>query len=188
MSLIINQGKHDTTQDNKFNPITEANVHAQILELKLSKLRTDAIDITFRLLDGQHKGRFIFDTIEFNPTSTRAWKYRALRRCAGVPYVEGEANNVDIEALLLNKAVLVDLSVRKGNPGTSGEGKEFQDIKYKEMKVATNEQVATTPVVQTAPDIDEITDPIPQTPAPSVTPSPATASPTLNLADDEDWN
>lgn len=187
MSLIINQGKHDISKDNQFTPIVENDVLAQITEIKLSD-KTDALDITFRLLDGKHKGRNIWDTVYFNPTSPMAWKYRTLRRCAGSPYVEGEANNIDIEALLLNKAVKMDLSVRKGKPGTSGEGKEFQDIKYKEIKLATTEPVATAPAVQTAPDIDEITDPIPQTPAPSVAPSPATASPTLNLADDEDWN
>lgn len=187
MSLIINQGKHDTSKDNQFIPIEENDVLAQIIKIALSD-KTDALDITFKLLDGKHKGRPIYDTIYFNPTSPMAWKYRTLRRCAGVPYTEGEANNIDIEALLINKAVKMDLSIRKGKPGTSGEGKDFQDIKYKEIKLATTEPVATVPTVQTAPDIDEITDPIPQTPAPSVAPSPATASPTLNLADDEDWN
>ena len=91
MSLIINQGKQDTTQDNKFNPITEKNVLAQITEIKLASSQTNTLEITMRLLNGANKGRFVFDRVNYDPNSTFSWKYRAVRKAAGCPYNENES-------------------------------------------------------------------------------------------------
>ena len=147
MSLLINQGKQDTTQDNKFEPITEKNVLAQITELKLAKTQTNALEITMRLLNGAHKGRFVFDRINYDPTSDFSWKYRAIRKAAGVPYSDTENVQIDIEALLLNKAITVDLGVRKGKNST-GEEQEYQNITYKVIKQSTPAQPTATPAVQ----------------------------------------
>ena len=70
MSLIINQGKQDTTQDNKFNPITEKNVLAQITEIKLATSQTNTLEITMRLLNGANKGRFVASLISVICAST----------------------------------------------------------------------------------------------------------------------
>ena len=130
MGLIINQGKQDDTQDNKFDIITAENVTAQIVELKLSKTKTDTLEIKFKILAGQYKNRIFFDNVNYNPTSDFSWKYRALRKAAGSPYSQNEGANVDIEALLLNKAVLVDL---KGRPGKNKAGDDvtYQNVTYK---------------------------------------------------------
>ena len=63
---------------------------------------------------------------EYHPAGKFSWKYRNLRKAAGVPYTDGESPKIDIEALLLNKAVTVELMVRKGN-----DGNDYQGVKYK---------------------------------------------------------
>lgn len=134
MSLIIPQGKQDTTQDNKFNPITAQDVMLEITELKLAKTQPNTLEVTLRVLDGQHKNRFIFDRVTFDANSPMSWKYRQLRKCAGVPYQDNEPTSIDIEALLLHKAVKADLGVRKGK-NKDGEETDYQDIKYKVTSV-----------------------------------------------------
>ena len=181
MSLLINQGKQDTTQDNKFNPITEKNVTAQITELKLAQSQTNTIEVTMRLLNGANKGRFIFDRVNYDPKSDFSWKYRAIRKAAGVPYNENEPAQIDIEKLLLNKAVVVDLGVRKGK-NSNGEDQEYQNITYKVVKQAP----AATPAT-----------PAPQATAPVATaeksedaaePAPVSEPAVPNLTDDTEWD
>lgn len=150
MGLIINQGTQDTTQDNKFNPIVAPDVLLQITELKLAQTQASTLEVTFRILDGQYKNRFVFDRISFDPKSPFSWKYRQLRKCAGVPYQEGEPTNIDIEALLLNKAVKADLGTRKGT-NKNGEEEEYQNIKYKVLNTATAPQQPTVASVFSQP-------------------------------------
>jgi hypothetical protein len=140
MGILINQGVQDTTQDNKFAPIVEKDVIAQITEIKLadSKKMPNTLEITFRILQGAHKSRFFWDRVTFDPKSNFSWKYRSLRKAAGVPYSETEPKTVDVEALLLNKAVLVDLGVRTGK-NKDGDDTEYQNVIYKVIK--TDEQV-----------------------------------------------
>lgn len=187
MSLIINQGKQDTTQDNKFNPITEKNVLAQITEIKLATSQTNTLEITMRLLNGANKGRFVFDRVNYDPNSDFSWKYRAVRKAAGCPYNENESAQIDIEKLLLNKAVTVDLGVRKGK-NQAGEEQEYQNITYKVIKPATSAAATPAPApAQPAPVAD--TTPV-ATPANEDT-TPVTAEPAAsvpNLTDDTDWD
>lgn len=134
MPLIIPQGKQDTTQDNKFNPIVAQDVMLEITDLKLAKSQANTLEVTLRILDGQHKNRFIFDRVTFDANSSMSWKYRQLRKCAGVPYQDNEPTSIDIEALLLHKAVKADLGIRKGK-NKDGEETDYQDIKYKVVNV-----------------------------------------------------
>lgn len=147
MALIINQGKQDTTQDNKFDPITAKGVLAQITEIKLadSKKMPDTLEVTFRIIAGEHKNRFFWDRITYAADSDFSWKYRSLRKAAGVPYSKDEPNNIDIESLLLNKAVTVDLGIRKGK-NRDGVEQEYQNVIYKVIKdvVATNDNEDAT--------------------------------------------
>ena len=181
MSLLINQGKQDTTQDNKFNPITEKNVTAQITELKLAQSQTNTIEVTMRLLNGANKGRFVFDRVNYDPKSDFSWKYRAIRKAAGVPYNENEPAQIDIEKLLLNKAVTVDLGVRKGK-NSNGEDQEYQNITYKVVKQApaatpaTPEPQATAPVA-TAEKTEDTAEP-----------TPVSEAEVPNLTDDTEWD
>lgn len=181
MSLIINQGKQDTTQDNKFDPITEKNVLAQITEIKLATSQTNTLEITMRLLNGAHKGRFIFDRVNYDPTSNFSWKYRSLRKAAGVPYNENESAQIDIEKLLLNKAVTVDLGVRKGK-NSAGEEQDYQNISYKVVKQPTVAPAPTpTPTAPTQPT--PVATPVNEDKAQPVE-EPALA----DLTDDTDWD
>lgn len=187
MSLIINQGKQDTTQDNKFNPITEKNVLAQITEIKLATSQTNTLEITMRLLNGANKGRFVFDRVSYDPTSDFSWKYRAVRKAAGVPYNENESAQIDIEKLLLNKAVTVDLGVRKGK-NKDGVEQEYQNITY---KVVNQPAQATAPVTP-APAQAAPTQPTTPVAAPAnedtSTPAPVEQTAVPNLTDDTDWD
>jgi len=147
MALIINQGKQDTTQDNKFNPIKAKGVIAQITEIKLadSKKMPDTLEVTFRIIAGEHKNRFFWDRITYAADSDFSWKYRSLRKAAGVPYSKDEPTNIDIESLLLNKAVTVDLGIRKGK-NRDGVEQEYQNVIYKVIKdvVDTNDKEDAT--------------------------------------------
>lgn len=183
MSLLINQGKQDTTQDNKFNPIVEKGVLAQITELKLAKSQTNTIEVTMRLLNGANKGRFVFDRVNYDPTSDFSWKYRSLRKAAGVPYSEQEPAQIDIENLLLNKAVTVDLSIRKGK-NQNGEEQEYQNITYKVVKQATA-PAATTPAASTA--VSEST-PVEEAKPVEKTEEAKPAEATEDITDDTIWD
>lgn len=165
MGLLINQGTQDTTQDNKFNPIVAPNVLLEVTELKLAQTQASTLEITFRVLEGQYKNKSVFDRVIFDPKSNMSWKYRQLRKCAGVPYQEGEPATIDIEALLLHKAVKADLGIRKGK-NKDGVEQDYQDIKYKAMPNSNN-QVATPVAPQ--PSIGSVfSQPTPQpTPAPA---------------------
>lgn len=208
MGILINQGVQDTTQDNKFAPIVEKDVIAQITEIKLadSKKMPNTLEITFRILQGAHKSRFFWDRVTFDPKSNFSWKYRSLRKAAGVPYSETEPKTVDVEALLLNKAVLVDLGVRTGK-NKDGDDTEYQNVIYKVIK--TDEQVdkmADVKIIEDFEDSEDSEEPIEElveepveivkepTPKPKVkpvqapaqTPAPAPTS-SVQVTDDDDW-
>jgi len=126
MSLFINQGKQDTSDDKSFEVMISAHEVAQIIEMKMNKDFPETLDVTFKVIsDGKYKGRLFWDKISYGASSPMSWKYRNLRKAAGVPYTEGENFQIDIEALLLNKAVNVELNIRKGK-----DGGEYQGVKY----------------------------------------------------------
>ena len=142
MSLIINQGKQDTSGDNNFEVMISAHEIAQISKIELDKEWENTLNITFKVIsEGNFKGRLFWDRVSFDPTGKFSWKYRNLRKAAGCPYAETEGPKVDIEALLLNKAVNVELMVRKGN-----DGNDYQGVKY---KVDNKTKIEVTTPVQT---------------------------------------
>ena len=144
MSLIINQGKQDTSGDNNFEVMVSANETAQITKMELDKDWPDTLSITFKVIsEGKFKGRLFWDRVSFDPKGQFSWKYRNLRKAAGVPYTEGESPKIDIEALLLNKAVSVELTVRKGN-----DGNDYQGVKYKVSNTKTEAPVQPAPVAE----------------------------------------
>jgi len=207
MGILINQGVQDTTQDNKFQPIVEKNVLAQITEIKLadSKKMPNTLEITFRILQGPHKSRFFWDRVTFDPKSNFSWKYRSLRKAAGVPYSETEPKTVDIEALLLNKAILVDLGIRLGK-NKDGEETAYQNVIYRVAKTDDQIEKVNVKVVE---DFEEVLDEEPveivkeptpqpkkakpqpkvepaQAPTPDPTPDPIQAA-SVPITDDDDW-
>jgi hypothetical protein len=156
MSLIINQGKQDTSKDMTFEVMVSPNEIAQITAIELDKEWEKTIKVTFKIIgESKYKGRLFWDRISFDPANQFSWKYRNVRRAAGVPYVEGESPQIDIEALLLNKAVTVELAVRKGN-----DGNDYQGVKYKTNNTKTEKPSAPavapvqTPVAPNADDIN----------------------------------
>ena len=139
MSLIINQGKQDTSDDRNFEVMVSPNEVAQITELKMDENWDNTLNITYKVIsEGNYKNRLFWDRVSFDPKSPFSWKYRNLRKAAGVPYTDSESPKIDIEALLLNKAVTVELMVRKGN-----DGNDYQGVKYKVAKATTEAPKAT---------------------------------------------
>lgn len=130
MGLIIRQGKQDLSKDIP-DPIEEKGVVSQIIGLKLADATKfpDTLEITFKLLTGNHVGRRVWDRVNYNPTSDFAWKYRQLRKAASCPYSDTENELVDIEALLMNKAVCLDLSITTDTKTN----KKYQRVAYAEM-------------------------------------------------------
>ena len=85
MSLIINQGKQDTSGDTNFEVMVSANEVAQISKIELDKEWADTLSITFKVIsDGKYKGRLFWDRVSFDPKGQFSWKYRNLRKAAGV--------------------------------------------------------------------------------------------------------
>jgi len=140
MSLIIKQGKQDISQDRTFNPIVAKNVMLQIVEIKLDENYPDTLVLDMQVLDGEFKNRYVVDRISYDPESPYSWKYRSVRKAVGVPYSPDEPPNIDIEKILLNKALRVDLSTRKGKD-KEGNEREYQNVSYKPMVI----QAATSP-------------------------------------------
>jgi hypothetical protein len=130
MGLLIRQGKQDLSKDIP-DPIEEKGVVAQIVKLKLADATKfpDTLEVTFKLLTGNHVNRLVWDRVNYNPTSDFAWKYRQLRKAASCPYSETEGELIDIEALLMNKAVCLDLSVTVDTKTN----KKYQRVGYAEM-------------------------------------------------------
>ena len=155
MSLIINQGIQDTTNDNKREILVENNVMLEINNLELSKFKPNALNVTFRILNGKHQNKLLFETVDYDSASPGSWKYRSLRSCAGVPYKEGEPANIDIEELLKGKVIEADLGVRPGKD-RDGNPTDYQKITYRKLKDPTPSQTATTPATATADDLPEI--------------------------------
>lgn len=131
MALPITQGKHDTSKDS-FEILTDVNVVSQIMALKLapSKDNPYLLEVKFRVLAGKYKNRFFWDKVCYDPANNMSWKYRALRRAAKAPYKETEPATIDIEALLLNKAIVVNLEEREYTDKNSGAQKKAQNIVY----------------------------------------------------------
>jgi hypothetical protein len=150
MGLIINQGKQDTSQDNKFEVILSKDELAQIVKLEMDPDWENTLKVTLKIIgeNSKYKNRLVWDRVSFS--GEFAWKYRSLRKAAGVPYVESESPNIDIEALLLNKAVNVELTARKGN-----DGNDYQSIKYKNATATNTAAKIATPVVETAEEVEE---------------------------------
>lgn len=199
MPLIIPQGKQDTTQDNKFNPITAQDVMLEITDLKLAKTQANTLEVTLRILDGQYKNRFVFDRVTFDANSPMSWKYRQLRKCAGVAYQDNEPASIDIEALLLHKAVKADLGIRKGK-NKDGEETDYQDIKYKVLNVKptpmptqpgsvfqTPEQ-NVTPVVKKTTKPKEVIEPAPVQPTVDLEAISIEPVSSIEITDEDDWN
>lgn len=156
MSLIINQGKQDTSNDSKDFPIiVENDVTLQITAITLSKFKSNALNVEFKILSGTNKNRIIFDTVEYDPKSQFSWKYRSLRNCAGVPYKDGEPANIDIEALLVNKVIKADLSARAGKD-SAGNVKDYQNIKYKKYTQPVASTATAAPVKQAVTEPEKL--------------------------------
>ena len=154
MSLIINQGKQDTSGDTNFEVMVSANEIAQITKMEMDKDWENTLNITFKVIsEGKYKGRLFWDRVSFDPKGQFSWKYRNLRKAAGVPYSESESPKIDIEALLLNKAVTVELMVRKGN-----DGNDYQGVKYKVSNVKTEDKPIATPVQVTEDVVEDVVD------------------------------
>jgi hypothetical protein len=143
---MINQGKQDTSKDNQFEIILSKDELVQIVKLEMDPDWENTIKVTLKVIgeNSKYKNRLLWDRVSFS--GEFSWKYRNLRKAAGVPYTETEAPNVDIEALLLNKAVHVELTARKGN-----DGNDYQSIKYK----TSNESAPKKEDVIAAVEVEE---------------------------------
>lgn len=131
MGLLINQGRQDTSKDNMV--IVAKGVQGVIESIRLSERFSGAIDIRIRILAGPYANRVVFDSVTYDPNSEFSWKYRALRKAVGKPYSPQENPQIDIEAILLNQAIMMDLSERNG----------FQQVKYLERKAQPQQGVRT---------------------------------------------
>lgn len=141
--LVINQGKQNTKDDGKFDIIKEKGVFGKISEVKMHESFTDTLNLTIEIIENPtYAGRKVFDSVTFDPKSDFSWKYRALRKCVGVPYSETEGASIDIEKILLNKKVKMNLDVRTGT-----DGNEYQKITYIAKKL-TDAPKVEAPVVE----------------------------------------
>jgi len=107
MGILINQGAQPLTDDREI--IVQDNVLMSITKIELGKKDTTKLVFTFKILDGVHSGRTVKDFVSYLPSDEFSWKYRNIRKSAGVPITENEPQQIDIEAVLLNRAVRANL-------------------------------------------------------------------------------
>lgn len=162
MPLIITQGKQDVSKDTvKYEIITAANTLVQVTSLSLAENVPNTLQIKMQVIEGPFKNRYVDDRISFDPASVLSWRYRAARKAVGVPYKETEPLAIDVESIFLNKALRVDLSVRKGKD-KEGNPKDYQAINYKPMQVSNgaNNPIQTSAVQKpVAPTATGLTQP-----------------------------
>ncbi len=145
MPLIITQGKQDTTKDvGKFPPIVGRNILVTVTQVKLADNIPNTLYVKMQVLEGEHKNRYVDDKVTFDATSPLSWKYRNLRRAVGSAYAENEPTNIDIESILLNKALRVDLGIKDGIDKKTGDKRQYQTITYKPLQDAMPKQ--STPI------------------------------------------
>ena len=159
----------------------------QITAIKLAPGLDNTLEVTLKILEGEYKNRPVFDRVQFAKTATydMTWKYRALRACAGVPYKEGEPATIDIEKLLLNKAVKADLGIRKGK-NKDGEEQDYQDIKYHKA-TDTSKGADISEAIPTKPAPKKVTQPVQPTPSPASFVE-TYEEPELSVSDEADWD
>jgi len=193
MSLMINQGKQDTTNDKlNYEPFEEKDVVGVVEKLELNKYLPGCFNVSFRLMTGAHKGQIRTDTVTYEASNPMSWKYRALRNCCGEPYKENEPAQIDIEAKLLQKILILDFTV-----GTKQDGTKRQDIRYR--------RIDQKHLDKAFPKVEDIIDDadlpfnqpeIPVTPEPTQT-TPKTVPgvdvtepviPTISSNDDDEWD
>lgn len=122
MGLIINQGIHkeDTpiTSDYETGKITK-------VELADSKVRENSLNVETTIIGkSKYKGRKLTDLVPFDPEDPMSFKYKQIRKAVGKAYDKDEGTKIDIQKILLNKAVGLKLSVREY------QGNDYQNIKY----------------------------------------------------------
>lgn len=141
MGFMINQGKQDVSQDKDFEIIISEREVGRIRKISEHKFFDDAMNVEIEIIsEGPYKGRVVFDGVTYDPSSEHSWKYRQLRKFAGVPYSENESPNIDIEALLVGKVIAMELTQRedKNEPGTF-----YQQVKYKKFTNADASRINT---------------------------------------------
>lgn len=162
MGLIINHGSHKEEEK-----IVSQQEIAQITKITPAdeKVRKNSFNVQLTIIgSSKHKGKTLLDLIPYDPADGMSFKYKAIRRAAKCP-VDPKENRVEIEKLLLNKAVPVKLSVREY------EGNEYQNIQYLVPKATTpaakpleGDSPKETPVIPKALDNRPAT-PQPEMPA-----------------------
>lgn len=126
MGLLIKQGKHKEDK-----PIKMDYALAQITALRQAKDKDGMpkegyMQVGLVLLtQGAYQGKKISDRMPYVDDEPTSFKYKAIRRSAKVPYDKNEPDTIDIEALLLNKAVGVKLTIYEAE-----DGREFQNVAY----------------------------------------------------------
>lgn len=124
MGLIIKQGIKELQQDDKWQVYEDNSVQLMITGLEPHKTFADSLKITLKILSGKFKDKTVWDSVSYS--GEHVWKYKALRKSAGVPFSATESEALDIYKLLMNKVVTADLTKR-----VDKEGNEWQNIKYK---------------------------------------------------------
>lgn len=148
MGFIINQGKQNTSDDKDFAVIISEREVVKIEKVEEHKYFDNSINVALRIIsDGPHKNRVVYGDATYDPNSEHSWKYRQLRKFAGVPYHENEDSSIDIEALLLNKIIAVELGVRKDK-----EGVDRQMVKYKQVTNADQARINNAPQAESFED------------------------------------
>ncbi len=104
----ICQGQKRCPQND--NTITEYGVISKIIDIKLVNENEGILQISLKLLTGSHIGRVVIDRVSYLENRSLSWKYFAIRDAVGCPYNINEAEEIDIDEILLNKNVVLNLS------------------------------------------------------------------------------
>lgn len=106
----VNQGKHDPNAG-EFSVIESKRELVKIYKIGDHKHFENSMRLDMRIIsDGPNKNKTFNDGVPYVSSDPFAWKYIALRKAAGVPYLQGEPSEIDLEELLLNKVVAVELT------------------------------------------------------------------------------
>jgi len=129
-SLNFDATTVEPQQDFQALPAGEYLAHVKDSEMKQTKAGTgEYLQLTFEILEGQAKGRLVFDRINLrnpNQVAVQIGQQHLSSLCRAI----GQMNVTD-SAQLHNKPVIIRLSVKKGSDGydDSNEVKGFKPAK-----------------------------------------------------------
>ncbi len=134
--------------------ITEDNVVAKITRVEILNKDDGLFRVHFKLLNGEHKFAVVYDDMRCDENKLYGFKFKPLLRGIGATQNITQSS-IELEELLLNKKVILNLSVYEK---TTERGTTYkrQKVNYHYYQANILENFVEEPEPRDIPDLNEI--------------------------------